>query len=407
MHKKIPVTVLSWFLGAGKTTVLNNILKQRHGKKVAVIVNDMSEVNIDAKDVQREISFSKTEEKLVEMSNGCICCTLREDLLQEVRALCENGSYDALLIESTWIAEPVPIAQTFSYKDEESGIDLWQRAQLDTMVTVVDAYNFMKDRWGDEDLSDRNMGMSDTDERTIVDLLTDQVEFCDVLIVNKIDMISDDQKQTLRKVLKWLQPTATYIETNNGVIDIADIVQTGKFSYEKASQSAWWIAELQAGWHEEHTPETEEYGVSSFVFRADRPFHPERLWDLIQNHWPAGVIRSKGMLRLPSSNEWGFSRSQAWWSTKVWLGGRWIASFSQQELQQAWPEYQAYYTSQKDKKYGDRAQELVIIGIHPNKDAIQQQFNDALFTDDELQEWESGKEFPDPFAQVVSMELIS
>ena len=261
MKKKIPVTVLSWFLGAGKTTVLNYILKHRHGKKIAVIVNDMSEVNVDANDIKREISFSHTEEKLVEMSNGCICCTLREDLLIEVKKLCEEGLYDALIIESTWISEPVPIAQTFSYVDEETWIDLWKRAVLDTMVTVVDAYNFMKDWWGDEDLVDRDMALWEEDERTIVNLLTDQVEFCNILIVNKIDEIDEKQKSTLRKVLKWLQPTALHIETNHGIVPIDSIVNTWLFNFDDASWSAWWIKELQDGGHEHHTLVFQVYGV--------------------------------------------------------------------------------------------------------------------------------------------------
>ena len=404
--KKIPVTVLSGFLGAGKTTILNNILKNRDWLKVAVIVNDMSEVNIDAKDVAREVSLSRTDETLVEMSNGCICCTLREDLLKEVQRLCENGSYDALIIESTGIGEPVPVAQTFSYIDEETGIDLSQWATLDTMVTVVDAYNFMKDWRGDDDLKDRDMWLWDDDERTIVNLLTDQVEFCDVLIVNKIDMLDEAQKTTLRKVLKWLQPTAKYIETNNGLVDIKDIVHTGLFDFDTASQSAWWMQELQNGWHHAHTPETEEYGISSFVFRAEKPFHPERLRSLIQDNRPSGVIRSKGMIRLPTSNEWWFSWSQAGGSSKIDVGWRWIASYSLQELTEAWPEYQTYYNLHKHKPYGDRVQELVIIGIHPNKPEIEKFFHDALLTDEELASREKGTQFHDPFAEILALNMV-
>lgn len=403
---KIPVTVLSGFLGAGKTTILNNILKNRDGLKVAVIVNDMSEVNIDAKDVAREVTLSRTDETLVEMSNGCICCTLREDLLHEVKKLCQNGQYDALIIESTWIGEPVPVAQTFSYIDEETGIDLSQWAKLDTMVTVVDAYNFMKDWWWDDDLKDRDMWLWDDDERTIVNLLTDQVEFCDVLIVNKIDMLDDAQKTTLRKVLKWLQPTAKYIETNQWVIAPSDIINTGLFDFDTASQSAWWIQELQHWGHHTHTPETEEYGISSFVFRADRPFHPERLWSLIQDNRPSWVIRSKGMIRLPTSHDWWFSWSQAWWSSKIDIGWRWIASYSQDELDAAWSEYQTYYNLHKHKPYGDRWQELVIIGIHPNKPEIEKLFHDALLTDEELASRENGITFNDPFAQVLALNMV-
>jgi G3E family GTPase len=225
------------------------------------------------------------------------------------------------------------------------------------------------------------------------------------LIVNKIDMIDDDKKALLRKVLKWLQPTATYIETNNGQVDIEKIVGTGLFNFDEATQSAGWIQELQA-WHAHHTPETEEYGISSFVYRAEKPFHPQRLWDLVQYNRPSWVIRSKWMLWLPTSQERWFSWSQAWWSTKVWLGGRRIASFWSQELEQAGPEYQSYYNLHKHKKYWDRAQELVIIGIHPNKDEIISLFDAALMSDEEIQQLEAWQKFHDPFAEIVSMDVI-
>lgn len=263
-NNKIPVTVLSGYLGAGKTTILNNVLNNRDGLKVAVIVNDMSEVNIDADLVRKGTELSRTEEKLVEMSNGCICCTLREDLLKEVERLTKEGKFDYILIESTGISEPVPVAQTFSYVDENLGIDLSKYCRLDTMVTVVDAYNFWNDYQSGENLLQRRQALSDEDEREVADLLIDQIEFCDVLVINKCDMVEKEQLDLLEKTLRKLQPNAKIIKTSYGKIDPREILNTNLFDFDKASRSAGWIKEIQKGFH---TPETEEYGISSFVFR--------------------------------------------------------------------------------------------------------------------------------------------
>jgi G3E family GTPase len=278
MDKKIPVTVLSGYLGAGKTTILNHILQNRQGLKVAVIVNDMSEVNIDAELVKQGGELSRTEEKLVEMSNGCICCTLREDLLIEVERLAKQGNIDYIIIESTGISEPIPVAQTFSYIDEELGIDLTRFCRLDTMVTVVDANRFWKDYQSGDRLLDRKQALSEDDTREIADLLIDQIEFCDVLILNKCDLVSEEELAKLEKVLKTLQPKAKLIRTVKGEIDPREILNTGLFNFEEASSSAGWIKELEQG-HDQHTPETEEYGISSFVYSRRLPFHSERFYN--------------------------------------------------------------------------------------------------------------------------------
>ncbi|MBH0028435.1 GTP-binding protein [Pseudoalteromonas sp. SWN29] len=393
MINKLPVTVLSGFLGAGKTTVLSHILNNRQGKKVAVIVNDMSDINIDAATIKSAVSLSHSDEKLVEMSNGCICCTLREDLLVEVGKLAKEGRFDYLVIESTGISEPLPVAETFTFTDE-NGISLGDVATLDTMVTVVDAVNFLNDYEQANDLQDTGESLGEDDERSVAGLLVDQVEFADVILISKTDLITNDELNRLTAILNTLNTQAKIIPISNGNININEVLNTGLFNFERAQQAPGWLKEMRG----EHIPETEEYGISSFNYTARRPFDPEKFYNFLHSTEQYGkLIRSKGYFWLATRPLFCGQWSQAGGIAHYGFAGMFFKAIPQKEWPTE-PELLADINSKWVEPFGDMRQELVFIGQSLNQQAMIEALDDCLLSEDAVLK---GKDFwrtyNDPF----------
>ncbi len=390
---RLPVTVLSGFLGAGKTTVLSHVLNNRQGRKVAVIVNDMSEINIDATRVQNEVSLNRSEEKLVEMSNGCICCTLREDLLEEVTKLARDGRFEYLLIESTGISEPLPVAETFTFADED-GVSLSDVAKLDTMVTVVDAVNFLRDFDEAQSLQDKGESLGEDDQRSVSDLLTDQVEFADVILISKTDLATADDVKRLTAILKTLNTNARIIPIANGQVDVDSILSTGLFDFQRAEQAPGWLKEMRG----EHVPETEEYGIGSFTYTARRPFHPKKFHEFLHSADRFGkLIRSKGYFWLASRPQFAGNWSQAGGIARYGFAGMFWKAVPESQ----WPadkESRAFIEAQWEEPFGDMRQELVFIGQSLDQAGMVSALDACLLSEDEvLRGVEYWTTLPDPF----------
>ena len=393
MINKLPVTVLSGFLGAGKTTVLSHILNNRQGKKVAVIVNDMSDINIDAATIKNDVSLNHSNEKLVEMSNGCICCSLREDLLVEVGKLAKDGRFDYLVIESTGISEPLPVAETFTFADE-NGVSLGDIATLDTMVTVVDAVNFLNDYEQANDLQDTGESLGEDDERSVADLLVDQVEFADVILISKTDLITNDELNKLTAILNTLNTQANIIPISDGHININEVLNTGLFNFERAQQAPGWLKEMRG----EHIPETEEYGISSFNYTARRPFDPEKFYNFLHSTEQFGkLIRSKGYFWLATRPLFCAQWSQAGGIAHYGFAGMFFKAIPQKDWPTE-PELLADINNKWVEPFGDMRQELVFIGQSLNKQAMIKALDDCLLPEDAVLK---GKDFwrtyNDPF----------